>query len=237
MDNMIAIITARGGSKRIPKKNIKEFCGKPIIAYSIEAALESGLFDEVMVSTDSEEIAEVAKKYGAIVPFYRSLKTSDDYATTSDVLLEVIQEYENRGQFFEYACCLYPTAPFVTAKKLIEAENILFSSKADCVMPVVEFSYPPQRGMIIRDEKLELVLPEYIDTRSQDLPHMYHDIGQFYFVRTAAFKKNRKLMVGNFVPYVMSELEVQDIDTISDWKIAELKYQIMKENERVNLDV
>ena len=147
------------------------------------------------------------------------------------MLLEVLQEYENRGRFFENTCCLYPTAPFVTGNKLIEAQNMLLSSKADCVLPVVEFSYPPQRGMIIKNEKLKLVSPEYIDTRSQDLPRMYHDIGQFYFVRTAAFKKNRKLMAGNYIPYIVSELEVQDIDNMSDWRIAELKFQIMKEKE------
>lgn len=232
--SVIAIITARGGSKRIPKKNIKEFCGKPIIAYSIEAALESKLFDEVMVSTDSEEIAEVAKRYGAVVPFYRSEKTSDDFATTSDVLLEVIREYEKRGSFFDKLCCIYPTAPFITGEKLIEAGNLLESGKADSVIPVTKFSYPPQRGMIIENEKLALVSPEYIDARSQDLPCMYHDVGQFYFVEVEALKKNRKLMAGNCMPYIVSELEVQDIDNITDWRIAELKFQIMKENNGCN---
>ena len=141
----IAVITARGGSKRIPHKNIKDFCGKPIIAYSIEAALESGLFDEVMVSTDDEEIAEIARVFGASVPFMRSSSTSDDYATTSDVLLEVLDAYESQGRTFDSLCCIYPTAPFVTAGKLHAARS-LFEDGADTVLVVTEYSFPPQRG-------------------------------------------------------------------------------------------
>ena len=141
----IAIITARGGSKRIPRKNIKKFCGKPILAYSVEAALQSGLFDTVMVSTDDEEIAQAARQYGAEVPFYRSEKTSGDYATTRDLVLEVLAEYEKRGLEYELACCIYPTAPFVTAKKLKDAVSQLLDSNADTLIPVVAFSYPPQR--------------------------------------------------------------------------------------------
>ena len=143
----LAIITARGGSKRIPKKNIREFCGKPILAYSIEAALASGLFDHVMVSTDDEEIAQIAEKYGAEVPFFRSEATSGDFATTNDVLAEVLAEYEKRGMHFDIACCIYPTAPFVTAQKLTNAVEQLEASDADTLIPVVSFSYPPQRAM------------------------------------------------------------------------------------------
>ena len=150
----IAIITARGGSKRIPRKNIKDFCGKPILAYSIEAALESGIFDTVMVSTEDEEIASVARKYGAQVPFYRSEKTSGDYATTNDVLLEVLEEYEKRGKHFDLAVCIYPTAPFVTAAKLKDAVERLMESGAETLIPVVAFSYPPQRAMIVHDGRL-----------------------------------------------------------------------------------
>ena len=147
----IAIITARGGSKRIPGKNIKPFLGKPIIAYSIEAALKSGLFDEVMVSTDSEEIADIARAYGANVPFMRSEATSNDYAGTGDVLREVLSEYEKRGQVFDRMCCIYPTAPFVTAEKLRAAAATFENSGADSLTPVVQFSYPPQRAFVIRD--------------------------------------------------------------------------------------
>ncbi len=221
----IAIITARGGSKRIPKKNIKEFLGKPIIAYSIEAALNTGLFDEVMVSTDSEEIAEVAKKYGAKVPFFRSEKTSGDFATTNDVLLEVIDEYEKRGERFDYGVCVYPTAPFVTAEKIKDAMEKFIESKADSLIPVVAFSFPPKRAMVIRDERLVFEYPEFMDARSQDLEKEYHDVGQFYCFNVESYKKNKKLMLGNILPYVIDEMEVQDIDNESDWKIAEIKYR------------
>ena len=225
--SQIAIITARGGSKRIPRKNIKDFCGKPIIAYSIEAALKSNLFDTVMVSTDDEEIAEISKKYGAEVPFYRSEATSNDYATTNDVLLEVLDEYEKRGQHFDLAACIYPTAPFVTAEKLKKAFEELKASDADTLIPVVSFSYPPQRAMVVRDNRLVFFEPKYIDSRSQDLEPHYHDVGQFYAFRTAAFKENKKLMLGNILPFIVSELEVQDIDNETDWKIAEMKYKLM----------
>lgn len=225
----IAIITARGGSKRIPRKNIREFCGKPILAYSIEAARESGLFDTVMVSTEDEEIAQIARRYGAEVPFYRSEQTAGDFATTNDVLLEVLEEYEKRGKQYDLGCCIYPTAPFVTADKLKCAVKRLESSDADTLIPVVSFSYPPQRAMVEREGRLVFLYPQYLDTRSQDLEPHYHDVGQFYLFYTEAFRKNRKLMVGNILPYVVPETEVQDIDNQTDWEIAELKYRYMKE--------
>ena len=223
----IAIITARGGSKRIPRKNIKEFCGKPILAYSIQAAADSGIFDTVMVSTDDEEIAEIARQYGAEVPFYRSAETANDFATTNDVLLEVLAEYEKRGQQFDMAVCIYPTAPFVTAEKIKCAVEQLSESDADTLIPVVAFSYPPQRAMIVEEGRLVFEYPQYLDSRSQDLTPHYHDVGQFYVFRTAAFQENRKLMVGNILPMVVSELEVQDIDNQTDWEIAEMKYRLM----------
>lgn len=226
----IAIITARGGSKRIPRKNIKEFCGKPILAYSIEAALQSGLFDEVMVSTDDREIAEIGKRYGAKVPFFRSEKTANDFATTNDVLLEVLEEYEKRGEHFDVACCIYPTAPFVTAEKLKNAMELLLASDADTLIPVVAFSYPPQRAMVVEDGRLVFEYPQYIDARSQDLTPHYHDVGQFYCFLVAPYKINKKLMLGNILPMVISELEVQDIDNLTDWEIAEMKYRLMTEN-------
>lgn len=222
---MIAIITARGGSKRIPKKNIKDFCGKPIIAYSIEAALESKLFDEVMVSTDSEEIASVARKYGANVPFMRSEETSNDFATTTDVLEEVFSEYEKRGVSFDLAVCIYPTAPFVTARKLKEAMELMNNEQVDAVTPVVRFSFPPQRAFVIRKGLLEYQYPEYRLTRSQDLESIYHDCGQFYIMKVD--NVINKKVKQRIVPYIVSELEVQDIDNEDDWKIAELKYRNM----------
>lgn len=179
----IAIITARGGSKRIPQKNIKEFCGKPIIAYSIEAAINSGIFDEVMVSTDSMEIAKIAIKYGAKVPFMRSEANSSDYATTSDVLAEVIDEYRKRGREFDYMACLYPTAPFITPEKLKNAMEMLIEQDGLMAMPVVQFSYPPQRGYIIENDKLNMKYMENAEKRSQDFEKIYHDAGQFYLVQ------------------------------------------------------
>jgi len=225
----IAIITARGGSKRIPGKNIKNFCGKPILAYSIEAAVQSGIFDTVMVSTDDERIAQIAEEYGAEVPFYRSEKTSGDFATTNDVLLEVLEEYEKRGEHHDLGCCIYPTAPFVTADKLKGAVDALLASDADTLIPVVAFSYPPQRAMIVKDGRLVFEYPQYLDSRSQDLEPHYHDVGQFYIFRTGAFRVNRKLMVGNILPMVVPEMEVQDIDNQTDWDIAEIKYRKLME--------
>ena len=226
----LAIITARGGSKRIPRKNIRPFLGKPIMAYSIEAALGSGIFDEVMVSTEDEEIAALAKEYGAKVPFYRSEKTAGDFAGTNDVLLEVLEEYEKRGERFGFGCCIYPTAPFVTADKLKDAAKRLLASDADTLIPVVEFSYPPKRAMVIRGGFLQFGDLKYIDSRSQDLEKEYHDVGQFYCFKTAAFRENKKLMLGKILPYVVSETEVQDIDNESDWQIAEIKYRAMRQN-------
>lgn len=223
----VCIITARGGSKRIPRKNIKEFCGKPIIAYSIEAALKSNLFDEVMVSTDDEEIAEIAKKYGAAVPFLRSNKNSNDFATTKDVLLEVIEDYEIRGKKIESLCCLYPTAPFVTAEKLQEASK-LFDSDTDTVLTVTKFSFPPQRGLIQGRDGFEYWMPENANTRSQDLVPVFHDAGQFYFCKVSSLKTSFSLLGPITKGYEVPELEVQDIDNYSDWEIAEVKFNRMR---------
>ena len=223
----LAMITARGGSKRIPRKNIKDFNGKPIMAYSIEAAINSGVFDEVMVSTDDEEIADIARKYGAKVPFMRSEKTSNDFATTVDVIEEVIDTYHEKGQDFEIFTCIYPTAPFITSDRLKKAVEELEYSDADSLIPVVRFSYPPQRAMEVRDGRLVFRQPENLAKRSQDLEPHFHDAGQFYVVRTESFKKNRGIMVGDILPMELSELEVQDIDNEVDWKLAELKYNLI----------
>lgn len=225
----IAIITARGGSKRIPGKNIKEFLGKPIICYSIEAALATGIFDEVMVSTDDEQIADIAKKTGAAVPFMRSDRTADDYATTDDVLMEVLETYEKNGKNFDYMACIYPTAPFVTAKKLKAAIELLMEKDADGVMPVVRFSFPPQRGMVVQDDKLVYRYPENAMKRSQDLETMYHDCGQFYCYNVKRYMACRGDLPNGYVPIIVPETEVQDIDNPSDWKLAEMKYKMMVE--------
>ena len=243
----IAIITARGGSKRIPKKNIRPFCGKPIIAYSIEAALECGRFDEVMVSTDSEEIAAIAKEYGASVPFLRSGETAGDFATTADVIREVLLRYEEEGKHFDSFMCLYPTAPFITADILSEAwknfdgantaqdevkESAPESGKGlsewteqgapDAVVPVVRFSFPPQRGFVVKDGLLAYKWPEYRSMRSQDLEPFYHDAGQFYLVRTDAFMRENTVVPENTAPLVLPETMVQDIDNEDDWILAEM---------------
>lgn len=222
----IAIITARGGSKRILHKNIKEFCGKPIMQYSIDAALASGMFSEVMVSTDDGEIARIARQAGANVPFMRSSETANDHASTDDVLLEVLGKYREQGREFETFCCLYPTAPFITPQKLQKAMEML--QYADSVMPVVAFSYPPQRCMILNGQgELRMKWPEYAKTRSQDLETYYHDCGQFYCCRTQPFWEYKTTDLPHMMPMIMSGLEMQDIDNQDDWEIAELKYRKM----------
>lgn len=224
----ICIITARGGSKRIPRKNIKEFCGKPIIAYSIDAALKSGCFDEVMCSTDDEEIAEVAKRYGATVPFMRGEETANDFATTADVLNEVVAEYQKRGKDFEYFCCLYPTAPFVNADRIRQGLEMMIAAKANGAMPVVRYSYPIQRALRISDGAVSMREPEHLRSRSQDLEPTYHDAGQYYWYRTSAFLRNPNIMASDPVAIITPEEEVQDIDTLDDWKMAEMKYTLMR---------
>ena len=225
----LAIITARGGSKRIPRKNIKEFNGKPIMTYSIDAALGSGVFDKVMVSTEDEEIASIAKEYGAEVPFYRSDKTAGDFATTDDVLREVLAEYRARGEEFDIAACIYPTAPFITPERLKNAVESLANSDADSLIPVVRFSYPPQRAMEIQDGALIFRQMEYMDARSQDLTPHYHDVGQFYIFKTESFLQKGRIMAGKMLPIELSEIEVQDIDNQVDWQLAELKYKLLHE--------
>ncbi len=230
----LAIITARGGSKRIPRKNIKNFCGKPIIAYSIQAALESKLFDEVMVSTDDEMIASIAKDYGASVPFMRSAENANDFASTRDVLDEVMKTYNEQGITFDYMCCIYPTAPFVTAKKLQEAFALLRSAKTEQVVPVVKFSFPPQRCYVIDAENnLRYKWPENQPKRSQDLEPFYHDAGQFYFYDANVFYQQKNTVELITKALVLPDLEVQDIDNEEDWAIAEMKYQLMEKKAKL----
>lgn len=224
----LCIIPARGGSKRIPRKNIKPFMGKPIIAYSIEAALNSGVFDEVMVSTDDEEIAGVARQYEASVPFLRSADTSNDYATTVDVLLEVVKKYKEQGKNFDTICCLYSTAPFVTSDRLKEASSHI-SDTIDACFTIVQYSYPIQRSLRINENGcVEMKFPEHLISRTQDLEKVYHDAGQFYFVKTDALVNEKTVWCKRTAPLILSELEVQDLDTLTDWQLAEMKYQLLK---------
>jgi N-acylneuraminate cytidylyltransferase len=231
----LAIIPARGGSKRIPRKNIKPFLGKPIIAYSIEAALTSNLFDEVMVSTDNSEIAETAIQYGAKVPFLRSKENANDYAILADVIIEVLADYKNINRSFDSICCILPTAPFVSDNLLVEAYNKMISEGYDSVFPVIEFSFPIQRSLRFDDEKIEMVWKEHLSTRSQDLEARFHDSGQFYWVKTRTIIKERKLYTDNSSAIMVSSLQAQDIDTNTDWKLAELKYKLMLNDQKDNL--
>ncbi|MGL5258787.1 MAG: pseudaminic acid cytidylyltransferase [Lachnospiraceae bacterium] len=227
----IAIITARGGSQRIPRKNIKEFCGQPIIGYSIQAALESGLFSEVMVSTDDEEIAEVAKSFGANVPFLRSKENADHFATTAAVVKEVLECYKEMGKEFTQVACIYPTAPFVTSKTLIEAFDKMEEVDTTAVFPVVKFSFPPQRGLIDKNGYISYQYPEYASTRSQDLESVFHDCGQFYLVDVETFLTEETLITKKAKAIIIQERLVQDIDTMEDWEMAEIKYKKFVQNK------
>lgn len=224
----LCIIPARGGSKRIPGKNVKKFLGKPIMGYSIEIALKSGLFDEVMVSTDDEQLKKIAIEYGASVPFMRSLKNSDDYATTVDVIVEVIDKYKDMSHKFDYACCLYPTSPLTTVEHLIEGMEMLINDNRKSVFPVTKFNYPIWRGLSFNERNdIEMLWPENLMKRSQDLSEVYHDAGQWYWFQIDEIVKSRSLFTDKSAAIKLPEILVQDIDTESDWKMAELKYKIM----------
>lgn len=222
----LCIIPARGGSKRIPRKNIKLFLGRPIIAYSIQAALESELFDEVMVSTDDEEIARIAKDYGAGIPFLRSKETSGDTATTLEVLLEILSNYEIRQRAFTDVCCIYPASPFVNPQVLTKGYNLLIERNFDCVFPVLRYGHPVQRALKVEDDgRMSLSYPEYSNTRSQDLQPTYHDAGMFYWFRPEIIRSRGSLWTDNSGCIEVSELHAQDIDNPVDWELAELKYK------------
>lgn len=228
---ILAIIPARGGSKRIPRKNIKDFLGYPIIKYSIDAAIKSGIFDEVMVSTDDEEIAKVAEKFGALVPFRRSAKNSGDYSATADVLEEVLLQYKKQGKEYDYAFCLYPAALFVTAEKLKNAFKTMIEANVDAALPVTPFSYPIKRSLKINnDGKIAMIWPENRNQRSQDLTQAYHDAGQFFCFRVKAFLAQKKAFIKNTVAIITPESEVQDIDNENDWKLAEIKFKVFNKN-------
>ena len=225
----LAIIPARGGSKRIPRKNIKSFLGKPIIAYSIEAAISSNLFDEVMVSTDDDEIAEISLKYGAKVPFFRSNSNSNDFASTYDVIAEVNNEYLLMDTFFDYTCCIYACAPFVNDSRLKISFETMISNQYDSLLPIIPFGFPVQRALKIdKNNRVAFLNSDHSITRSQDLEKFYHDAGQFYWINNLIFKDKKAILTENTGYYKLSELEGQDIDNEVDWKLAELKYELIQ---------
>lgn len=224
MKNNVAIIPARGGSQRIEKKNIKDFLGKPILAHSINLAIESNLFQEVMVSTDDEEIAGIARDYGASVPFMRSRKNADNFATLADVILEVTHVFSEKGYRFKYGCCILPTAPLMTIKRLKEGYDMICQGKFNTVRPVVKYAYPIQRALKLKNGEVEMFHPEHLKTRSQDLEPAYYDAGQFYW-----FKFDMGMVPSKRGALVLPESEVQDIDDLEDWKMAEIKYRLLNE--------
>jgi len=229
---VIAIIPARGGSKRIPKKNIKNFHGKPLISYSIQIALESNLFDKVIVSTDDEEISQIAKEYGAEVPFVRPKKLSDDFSVTQDVINHTLQYLRDNGESYEYYCTIYATAPLLQPKYLIEGLEKLQKSDAVNSFSVTSMPFPIQRTFKINEDKrCEMFWPQYSNTRSQDLEEAYQDAGQFYW--TKLNKESHEIMFGkDSIPIVLPRHLVQDIDTLEDWERAEYMYEIINRSKK-----
>ena len=226
----ICVIPARGGSKRIPRKNIKKFNGKPIIAYSIEAALKSNCFDQVIVSTDDDEIAEVAKKYGAQVPFLRPDELSNDYAGTIPVIKHAIEWMEDNKSSVENVCCLYATAPFIQSQTISKAFQQLQESNSDYCFSVTSFVFPIQRAIkIVKKNKVSMFYSDYFNTRSQDLEEAYHDAGQFYWGKAQAFKDELPIFSEAASPYILPRYLVQDIDTTEDWIRAEAMHRVLQE--------
>lgn len=223
----VAIITARGGSKRILKKNIKLFSGKPIIAYSIKAAIDSQLFDRVIVSTDSDEITEVAAHYGAEIPFKRPAELADDYAGTDEVLIHALRWLEENDRAYDYACCIYPTAPMLRVESVKKGLEILKKTGATSAFSVTTYSYPISRSLKINKQgRLEKYWSGYVDARSQDLEEAYHDAGQFYWVSVDKYLKEKRILSPDSVPVAIKRYLVQDIDTPEDWEMAEKLYKL-----------
>jgi pseudaminic acid cytidylyltransferase len=223
----LAIIPARGGSKRIPRKNIKLFHGKPIIAYVIEMLLQSGLFDEVMVSTEDEEIAAAAQNAGAKVPFHRSAENAGDFSSTLDVINEVRLAYQQQGKTFDQICCVYPTAVLATADHLKKGLLLLETQAFDTVFPVVAYGHPVWRGFSVKEDRPEMLWPENAGKRTQDLEPVYHDAGQWYWIQTEKLKD--RIFTANSGTVILDEMDVQDIDSPTDWQLAELKYKLRVE--------
>jgi N-acylneuraminate cytidylyltransferase len=229
----IAVIPARGGSKRIPHKNIRPFCGKPMIAWPIEAARESGCFDHIVVSTDDVEIARIALSHGAEVPFVRPTELSDDHTATRPVVIHAIREAEKLWGSVEFTCCMYATSPFMTSTDIRNGLDVLVRSEADFAFAVTTFPYPIQRALKrTADNRVAMFHPEHRLTRSQDLEEAYHDAGQFYWGRTQAFLEDRPTFSDAAIPIVLPRSRVQDIDTLEDWRRAELMFDVLARYER-----
>lgn len=225
----LAVIPARGGSKRIPRKNIKEFCGKPMIVWSIEAAIESDCFDQIIVSTDDAEIADVARQYGATVPFIRPVELSDDHTGTIPVIRHAIEWLKDRAQIAEQVCCLYATAPFVTAEGIRRGMSTLADTDCDYAFSVTSYAFPIQRAIRLTEQgRVEMFSPEHFNTRSQDLEEAYHDAGQFYWGRAEAWLNNRMIFSPASASVVLPRHCVQDIDTPEDWARAEWLFKAMQ---------
>jgi pseudaminic acid cytidylyltransferase len=229
----ICIIPARGGSKRIPRKNVKAFNGKPIIAYSIEAAIESNCFDKVIVSTDDSEISKVAEVFGAEVPFIRPAEISNDLAATNPVITHAVNWIENQGEIIDNICCLYATAPLIQSNSISEAYSQFKKYNADFCFSVTSFPFPIQRAIKISDSgKVNMFHPEHINTRSQDLEEAYHDAGQFYWGTKEAFNSNSPILSDTVIPFILPRHLVQDIDTLEDWITAEIMHEVIQKINR-----
>lgn len=230
MNNLVAIIPARGGSKRIPRKNIKPFHGKPIISYAIENCLRSGICAEVMVSTDDDEISQLSQALGAKVPFKRSAETSNDFAGTLEVLKEVVQKYSQNGKTFSHFLCLYPATPLLTATMLKDAWEQLLKNKNDFLITINRYHHPTQRALRCESGKVSMIDPTQYSKRTQDLPATYHDAGQFYFGKVASLLKATTLLDGDVGAYEIPLTHSQDIDNETDWKLAEAKFKLLSQN-------
>jgi pseudaminic acid cytidylyltransferase len=229
----IAVIPARGGSKRIPRKNVKSFCGKPMIAWPIEAAIGSGCFDQVVVSTDDEEIAKIAQQHGAVVPFVRPSDLSGDYTGTTAVVIHAIEWFQQQGITLDMVCCLYATAPLVQIEDLQSGEQLLKSSDADFAFSVTNYAFPVQRAVRITEKgRVEMLNQDFFATRSQDLEEVFHDAGQFYWGRTDAWVDGKFSFGSNSIPVVLPRYRVQDIDAPEDWKIAEYMFEMVRKEKQ-----
>jgi N-acylneuraminate cytidylyltransferase len=229
----VAIIPARGGSKRIPHKNIRLFNGKPIIAYSIEVALASGCFDSVIVSTDDLAIADVALRYGAKIPFMRPAAIADDYATTLDVMQHAIEWLNTHDEPVTEACCIYANAPFLQVETLQKGKMAICEKDFDYAFTATDFGFPIQRALHLKSKGVAFFYPEYINTRSQDLTPAYHDAGQCYWGRAQAFLSGLPILGETSCPLLLPRYSVQDIDTLDDWYRAELLYQLLLQSKGV----
>jgi len=230
--SVVAVIPARGGSKRIPDKNIKPFCGKPMIAYSIETAKDAGIFDRIIVSTDSEKIASTAKEFGAEIPFMRPGNLADDYIGTDAVIIHALKWLKGEGEKIDYICCIYATAPFVKAEYIIEGYNLLRDNNATSCFSVTTYPFPIFRSLKINSRnRLKMFWPKYRETRSQDLPEAYHDAGQFYWADAKKYQKEKQFYSKDAVPVILPRYLVQDIDTPEDWETAEKMYSVLQMDE------